>query len=214
MTQSIFFDLDGTLWDAIVPLTESWNQAMIKAGKPFRFTLAKTKSYMGLTPEETVPLAFPGVPFDEGLVLFKTALRSEISYLRVHPGKLYPDEAQTLAILSQKYPLYLVSNSDKGYIENYLRACHMESYFQGHVCAGDTGYPKWKNIQYLKAKEKIDEVIYLGDTLKDKVESEKAGVRFIHAAYGFGVIEDDKVAISKLSDLPAKVGKVFAADIK
>jgi phosphoglycolate phosphatase len=46
------------------------------------------------------------------------------------------------------------------------------------------------------------------------VESEKAGVRFIHAAYGFGVIEDDKVAISKLSDLPAKVGEVFAADIK
>ena len=43
MKKALFFDLDGTLWDAIVPLTESWNEAMIKASKPYRFDLDKMK---------------------------------------------------------------------------------------------------------------------------------------------------------------------------
>ena len=30
MKQCLFFDLDGTLWDALEPITTSWNQAMKK----------------------------------------------------------------------------------------------------------------------------------------------------------------------------------------
>jgi phosphoglycolate phosphatase len=210
MKQCIFFDLDGTLWDALIPLTESWNQAMVKADKPYRFTLEKTKSYMGLTPEETVPLAFPDVPFEEGLKLFKTALVSEIGYLSEHPGKTYPQEDEVLEKLSEKYLLTIVSNSDKGYVENYLKACHKEKYFADHVCAGDTSLPKWKNILYLKEKMKADQVIYIGDTLKDKTESLKAHVLFIHAAYGFGEIENDEHYIKSLEELPPLAEKLFS----
>lgn len=209
MKKSIFFDLDGTLWDALAPLTDSWNNAMIKYHLPMRFTLDMTRSYMGLTPEETVPLAFPGVPFEKGLEIFREAIGEEIKHLAVHPGKLYPHERKILGELQKKYPLYVVSNSDKGYVENYIKSCHMEQYFAGHICAGDTGFPKWKNIIYLKEKEKIDQVIYIGDTLKDKVEAEKAGVLFIHAAYGFGAIEDDRCFISSLDELPQKAEHLF-----
>ena len=85
----------------------------------------------------------------------------------------------------------------------------MEKYFKGHLCAGDTKLAKWQNIQKLKKDEGIDEVIYVGDTLKDKNESMKAGVKFIHAAYGFGKIEDDPYKIEALVELPSLVEKLF-----
>lgn len=210
MKKALFFDLDGTLWDALVPLTESWNEAMISHNLPYRFTIDTMKSYMGLTPEETCPKSFPGTTLEEGLKLFKIVLDAEIDYLSKHPGTLYPNERLVLSILKEKYPLYVVSNADKGYIENYLSACHMEDYFVDHVCAGDTGLAKWQNIMYLKKKEGIDQVIYIGDTLKDKVETLRAGELFIHAAYGFGVIDEDEHYINSLDELPDLVEKLFA----
>jgi len=201
MKKALFFDLDGTLWDALIPLTASWNDAMKKENLPFRFDLAKMKSYMGLTPEETVPLAFPGVSMEEGMEYFKIAVTAEIRYLASHPGTLYPKEKEILGELSSRYPLYIVSNSDKGYVENYLRACGTEKYFTGHLCAGDTGLAKWQNILYLKEKEKVDSLVYIGDTDKDRVESKKAGVPFIHAAYGFGKIDPDPCKIDSLPEL-------------
>lgn len=201
MKKALFFDLDGTLWDALVPLTESWNEAMKEHQLPYRFDLKKMQSYMGLTPEETVPLSFPDVRMEEGLKYFKIAVAAEIKYLASHPGTLYPKEEEVLRELSSLYPLYIVSNSDKGYVENYLSACHMEKYFVGHVCAGDRGLAKWENILYLKKKENIDSLIYIGDTNKDKVESEKAHVPFVHAAYGFGKIDPDPCKIDSLEEL-------------
>ena len=136
-------------------------------------------------------------------------VKEEINYLSKHPGTIYENEDKVLSVLSAKYDLYVVSNSDKGYIENYLLTCNKEKCFKGHICAGDLGLAKWQNILYLKKKEKIDEVIYVGATLKDKIESEKAHVKFIHAAYGFGKIDDDTLKINNLTELILKVEEVF-----
>lgn len=206
---SIIFDLDGTLWDALSPITLAWNIAMKKANAPYAFSEDTMRSFMGLTPEETGPLAFPGRSFEEQMKLFRLCLNEEIAYLAVHPGKLYPKEKETLALLSKRYSLYLVSNSDKGYVENYLSACQMEAYFSGHVCAGDTGLPKWGNILYIMKKENLTNALYIGDTLKDKNETEKAGIPFIHAAYGFGEIPNYPYRIARLEDLPLEAERVF-----
>jgi phosphoglycolate phosphatase len=207
--QAILFDLDGTLWDALSPITLAWNEAMKAKNLPILFSEAKIKSFMGLTPEETYPLAFPGYSFAEQAVLFKACIASEIAYLSKHPGQLYPQEKETLSQLQKTYSLYIVSNSDKGYVENYLEACHVTSYFSGHVCAGDTGLPKWGNILYLMKKENLVKALYIGDTLKDKNETEKAGIPFIHAAYGFGEIPHCPHAIARLSDLPKEAALIF-----
>jgi len=206
---AILFDLDGTLWDALSPITLAWNEEMKVRNLPISFSEAKIKSFMGLTPEETYPLAFPGYSFSDQAVLFKACIASEIAYLSKHPGRLYPQEKETLSLLIKTYSLYIVSNSDKGYVENYLEACHVASFFAGHVCVGDTGLPKWGNILYMIKRENLSRVLYIGDTLKDKNETEKAGIPFIHAAYGFGVIPDCPHAIAHLSDLPKEAAQVF-----
>ncbi|MFA6624995.1 MAG: HAD-IA family hydrolase [Bacilli bacterium] len=210
MKKALFFDLDGTLWNALTPLCESWNKAMEEHGLKYRFDLKSMTSYMGLTPAETVPLAFKDVDFKTGLDYFNICLEAEIGYLKDHPGFLYPHEEEVIRRISSIYPIYIISNSGKGYVENYLNSCHMGKYFRGHLCVGDTGLVKSDNIIYLKKKENIDRVIYIGDTKKDLDESRKAGVDFIHASYGFGKIDEKIPAISSLSDLEKEVETVFS----
>ncbi|MEG0034751.1 MAG: HAD family hydrolase [Bacilli bacterium] len=209
MKQALIFDLDGTLWDALLPITNSWNKAMKKNKKPYSFNVATIKTFMGLTPEETAVIAFPDVSLLEGMNLFALCLEEEIMDLATIPGTLYNFEREVLEKLSAKYDLFIVSNCDKGYIENYLNAHKMNKYFADHTCIGDTGLPKWKNIIFLKNKYHIDDIIYIGDTEKDKIESNKAGVKFIHATYGFGNVDNDKYYIDSLLDLPDKVEELF-----
>ena len=205
----IIFDLDGTLWDAINEIMDARNIAMNKNSLQYHFTFEKTKSYMGLTPEETVPLAFNDVDFDKGLTYFKLALKEEIEYLKDHPGEIYPNEKEILTRLKKKYPLFIVSNSDKGYIENYLNSLNMNEFFIDHLCAGDTKKAKWENILIMKEKYNLDKVIYVGDTLKDYIETKKAGQIFIHASYGFGIIDENVNKITNLKELPKLVDELF-----
>ena len=207
--KAILFDLDGTLWNALDTITEAWNKAMKEHNLKYSFSLETMKSFMGLTPKETAPLAFKDVDLNKGLEYFVLCLNEEIKYLRVHPGKLYEDEEEVLKELSKRYPLFIVSNSDKGYIEDYLNAYDFNKYFKDHVCAGDTDLEKWQNILYIKNKYQLEEIIYVGDTKKDLNESIKAGVKFINASYGFGEIEEEVLKISKLRELPDLIKKVF-----
>lgn len=207
--KAIFFDLDGTLWDALIQIMEAWNKAMKENKLNYTFSFETIKSFMGLTPLETAPLAFKDVSLKKGLEYFALCLKEEILYLQNNPGKLYPHEEEILKVLSNKYPLFIISNSDKGYIEGYLKAYNFNKYFKGHVCAGDTNLEKWENINLVKDKYNYKEVIYVGDTKKDFLESQKANVNFIHASYGFGKIDESVLKINSLQELPDLVKKVF-----
>ena len=201
MRKGILFDLDGTLWDAVEQIKNSWNQTMERLALPYRFSYLDIKSHMGLTPEETVHLAFPDLLLSKGLEIFKQCVNDEIIFLKHNPGILYADEEEVLSALSKKYLLFVVSNSDKGYIENYLQTYHFEKYFSGHLCAGDTNKDKHDNILIVKDKYHLDKYLYVGDTNKDYIETKKANGIFIHAKYGFGTISDKVLAISDLKQL-------------
>lgn len=205
---ALLFDLDGTLWDALESIRLSWNKAMKDNGYHYNFDLKTMKSFMGLTPEETVPLAFKDVDFNKGMELFKICLKEEISYLKDNLGALYPNEIEVLTKLANNYPLFVVSNADCGYIENYINGYKLNNLFKSFICAGDTKLAKWQNMLYIKDKFNIEKIIYIGDTKKDMIESEKAGALFIHAAYGFGEIENDKYFIKNLTELPSLVEKL------
>ena len=207
--KAILFDLDGTLWDALDTITEAWNKAMKDNNLNYSFSIATMKSFMGLTPRETAPLAFEDVSLEKGLEYFSLCLNEEIKYLRIHPGKLYEDEEEVLKVLQKDFSLFIVSNSDKGYIEDYIEAYKFNKYFTDHVCAGDTNLEKRQNILFIKNKYNLKDIIYVGDTLKDQNESNKAGVKFIHAAYGFGEIKEEVNKINSLKELPDLVKKVF-----
>lgn len=209
MKQAIIFDLDGTLWNALSSICDSWNQTMIRLNKKYRFTIDIIQTHMGLTPEETGPIAFYDESFSDSMYLFKECVKDEIKYMASHPGKMYEGELEAIKELTKTYDLYIVSNADKGYVENYLYALNMKPFFKDYVQYGDTNLPKWKNILYIKEKHNINELVYVGDTKKDKEECLLADVPFIHARYGFGIIENEKYYIDSLKDLKTVVDKIF-----
>ena len=99
-----------------------------------------------------------------------------------------------LEILSKKYYLYIVSNCQKGYIEAFLHAHHLEKYFKDIEMSGRTGKDKGHNILLLMERNHIQEAVYIGDTHGDQEASRFAGIPFIFASYGFGnVTHPDKV---------------------
>ena len=111
--------------------------------------------------------------------------------------------------LKATYHLYIVSNCQSGYIEAFLDYYHFHDLIEDFACYGDNDQPKGVNIRLICEKNGLDDAVYVGDIQGDYDESMKAGVKFIHAAYGFGTIREKVPEIHKFEDLVEAVDKVF-----
>ena len=65
-------------------------------------------------------------------------------------------------------------------------------------------------LQIFCHHDQIKDPVYVGDIEGDYEASKEAGVKFIHAAYGFGTIRDEVPEIHALKELPAVADKVTA----
>ena len=183
----VIFDLDGTLWDATEELAASWAQAL--AGEPDvprPPTKEELEKVMGMTDKQLVAVIFPQVEQAQGLALFEKCCAAENIYLRQHGGRLYEGLVPALEALAEKLPLFIVSNCNLGYIPAFLEAHKLESLFQDWECIGRTGKEKWENIRLVAGRNGLKHPVYVGDTAMDQASAKKAGVPFVHAAYGFG----------------------------
>lgn len=186
----ILFDLDGTLWDATASLVQIWQSAL--AGEPdipAPPTKAQLQSVMGMTAPQLMAALFPGLAPQRAAELFEKVSRREDAYLLAHGGVLYPGLTETLAALSARYPLAIVSNCGPDYIPCFLQAHRLGDYFTDWECIGRSGKEKWENILLVAERGGLRQPVYVGDTEMDRQAAEKAGVPFIHAAYGFGKLQ-------------------------
>ena len=97
---------------------------------------------------------------------------------------MYPQLEETLKNLSARFPLFIVSNCQAGYIEVFLQATGFGHYFKGHLCPGDTGMAKAENIMKIRDDFDLKDPVYVGDTLGDFNACRKADIPFIFAEYG------------------------------
>ena len=108
---------------------------------------------------------------------------------------------QTDRELSKKYKLFIVSNCQSGYIEAFLKNTGLGQYFADYTCPGDTGKLKGENIRIIMERNGIKEAVYVGDTQGDANACKEAGIPMIFAAYGFGQVEEEHVAIQSFGEL-------------
>ena len=112
--------------------------------------------------------------------------------------------------LKEKYPLYIVSNCQSGYIEAFLDHYGFRKYFEDIECYGNNLKQKGDNIRLLADRNGLTEAVYVGDIQGDYDASCHAGVGFIHAAYGFGTIAADVPEIHTFEELTETADQYFA----
>jgi phosphoglycolate phosphatase len=198
---SIIFDLDGTLWNASETVVRAFNDSIQAIGFDINITSQTVRDFSGMKMDDIFAQHFSFVP-KEKLKEFETIYaKRESEYLKEFGGELFPKVKETLEKLAENYRLFIVSNCMKGYIENFIEFFSFENLFKDFECFGNDGLPKDKNIRLIVERNNLQNPVYVGDTIWDKESSEKAGVDFIYAAYGFGKIDNSNLRIQNFEDL-------------
>lgn len=201
--KGIIFDMDGTLWDAREEIAFSWSETIAKSKLTERIlTVEDMTKVMGKPMDELMRSLFPELTEGERQTLYPLLCQRENDYLREHGAKIYPGVEEVFATLHKEYFLAIVSNCQEGYIEAFLEYYGFENYIDDIQCFGMNEKQKDENIRLVADRNELTEAIYVGDIYADYVASQKAGVGFIHAAYGFGDMKENVPCIQNCYELP------------
>ncbi|MCC9166178.1 HAD family hydrolase [Pontibacter harenae] len=202
-TDSIIFDLDGTLWDSTGTVAKAWQEGTNQVDYvKDRVTQEDIRATAGMPYDAIYHKLFPSLPEDKAEEFRKLCGKIELEYVHKYGGDLYPELLETLEYLQAKYRLFIVSNCQVGYIEGFLEHHNLLHFFEGHQCYGTKNRPKAENIKDVVADYNLNSPVYIGDTMGDYEAAKKAEVPFILADYGFGTVESGwETKLEKVSDL-------------
>ncbi len=199
---SLIFDLDGTLWDSTDGILDTWNELL--KGYPEIdkvVTEEEMRSNFGRPLDEIARRMFPDLSQEMRNQLMDECAAKEIIVLSKNGGTLYPQLESVLTALSEKIPLFIVSNCQAGYIESFYQGHGTEKYFNDCECIGVTGLSKGENIRLIIERNGLKAPAYVGDTQGDADAAIAACVPFIYAAYGFGDVDGYDMKIDSFADL-------------
>ena len=205
----IIFDVDGTIWDTTKVIAKAWTHAIKDhSNLGITVTVADLENLFGKTMDEIYATIFSMIPKEERYKIAEFCIEYEHRFLVKEPGKLYDGIVEAIQTLATKYPLYIVSNCQSGYIELMLQITGLEEYFQDHLCFGDTSQPKTYTIPKIMERNGLKEAIYIGDILGDFQACEEIGIPFIHVTYGFGKVPDAKWKVDHASELVGVIQQI------
>lgn len=209
MKKAILFDLDGTLWDSGDTVLPAWNRVLAEVQVRPLLTKEELDSFMGLGPQDLADKFLPMLSSpEERLALFTRCFDAEVEAIRRDGARLYDGVVEMLTTLRKRGCfLAVVSNCKDGYIQAFLDYYCLNEIFTDFESAGATGLTKGENIALVLSRNGFttEEALYVGDTVWDMEASMKAGVDFLHAAYGFGSVPEGTPAVSSPREIPAKV---------
>ncbi|MBO6215652.1 MAG: HAD family hydrolase [Lachnospiraceae bacterium] len=203
---SIILDVDGTLWDSTEVVAGVWIRAVRENGFPmWSITGDQLKQYFGKTMAVIAAEMLPGTSDMQRLSVMEDCCKYEHTALEEYDGDLtYPNVRETIIKLSEMLPVCIVSNCQAGYIELFMSKNEVDRYVTDTECFGNNGLGKADNIKLLVERNGFKNPVYVGDTDGDLSACEEAGVPFIYASYGFGTVEESRIAgkIDAFSELP------------
>ncbi len=209
MKKAILFDLDGTLWDSGETVLPAWNRVLAKVNVRPPVTMDELNSFMGLGPQDLADKFLPMLKDPaERLALFTRCFDAEVEAIRVEGARLYDGVLEMLAALQERGCfLAVVSNCKDGYIQAFLDYYQLHDVFTDFESAGATGLTKGENIALVLERNGFStaDALYVGDTVWDMEASMKAGVDFLHAAYGFGSVPEGTPRAECPGEIPARV---------
>ena len=137
-TDGILFDLDGTLWDSRDGVLKAWNEVISLHPEAERGPLTKEEILpcFGLPMNEIRDRLLKDAAPEARERVMEAMCAHENEYLLAHGGILFPDLEDTLAYLAARFPLFIVSNCQDGYIQAFLGAHRLGKYFKDQISEG------------------------------------------------------------------------------
>lgn len=198
---SIFFDMDGTLWDAVSSYCKIWEICFEKHGVKVNYTEDDVKQYMGFS----IDVIFNAVKKRLGVEIDNDKFLADLDVLEnkmmpVLGGKLYSYVRDGIKELSKHYKLFMVSNCGRLGLRNFMAFSGTTQYFVDSLTFGETKSPKSVNITSLIKKYGLKNPVYVGDTQADCDETHLAGIPFVHATYGFGTCANPDMKVESFKE--------------
>lgn len=211
MKKGIIFDVDGTLWDACAVIADSWNDYLRKYAPDIETVLTEEdmRGVMGMTMKDIADRLFPTIEEPRRSKIAEAVFVYQVEYMKTHGGKIYPNAAETMRELAEEYHIYICSNCQLGYIDDFIFHAGVGDIVEDFVSYGDTAKTKDYNIRLVAERNGLERAVYVGDTQGDYDSTQKAGLPFIFAGYGMGQVKETVPTIQSMKELPGAVKKIL-----
>ena len=198
----IFWDLDGTIWDASAAIAVAWTEVFSTRGMARAITDNDIRSVAGKPYLECLKIIIPqALEWDGFSKLLEDLTVAEQKYLKELGGAYFPRAIETIRFLSKQNQLYLVSNCNGWYLDTFLQLSGLGDFFRDTICFTTRNEDKGKNIKYIMGKYSIQHGYYVGDTMGDKTSAESNGLVFLHAKYGFDASVSTQLSFERFEEL-------------
>ena len=197
---SLIFDMDGTMWDAVDSYCKIWDVTSDAFGIRRRIGRDELLATMGLTIDQIFDRLFPDSSFDRAEYL-KLLADNERKMMPELGGKLYPGVAENVPLLAKQYKLLMVSNCGADGLKNFLAFTGLGEYFTDTLTFGETGCDKPENIRLIVQRNGLKNPLYVGDTAGDCRSAHAAGGKMLHVTYGFGTCDDAEYTANSFDEL-------------
>lgn len=186
---SLIFDMDGTLWDAVDMYACAWNHVLKQTGIAAQVSRAELAGMVGWEGQKVMDTLMPGINSTRQLEVYDKVNEKQ-SQLSQDECIIYEGVKEGLELLSTQYKLFIVSNCAKGVIQRFINWAGISDYITDEFAYGINHMPKNHNIKLLVDKYNLQAPVYVGDTEGDSKQSRLAGVPFVLVTYGFGTTDD------------------------
>ena len=198
---SLIFDMDGTLWDAVDTYAESWNLVFNEMGIAIHVKREDLAKMVGWEGKKVISVIMPDFDDEKRQAIYAIVNEKRREILPQNGGMLYDYVKDGLKLLAGKYQLFILSNCAKGIIRLFIDWAGIDEHITDELAHGVNFLPKQHNIKLLAEKHGLKSPVYIGDTQGDGEQSRLAGVPFIFVSYGFGQTDDYDVKFDDFKSL-------------
>ena len=192
--KAVIFDLDGVLIDSKENMRTAWGFVMLQCN--IKVPFEKYFAEIGKPFEDILDTI--GIHHSHTLI---KSIYDHYSKETLNKIEFYDDAFDTLVELKKKYRTGIVTSKSEDRTHKILLKLPR---FDWVSCPRkfSRGKPAPDQLLYTLAHLKVDpaDAVYVGDMQSDKECADRAGVKFIHANYGYGEVQCEH-SLNRLSDL-------------
>ncbi|WP_184549918.1 HAD family hydrolase [Mucilaginibacter sp. FT3.2] len=187
---SLIFDMDGTLWDAVDTYASSWNLIFEKLAINRIIGRDELMGLMGMEGKKLTKALMPDFDENRAQEIYMDVNETRRQILPISGGNMYSGVTEGMRLLASKYKVFILSNCAVGIIPLFIAWAGIGDSITDYIAYGENYMPKHHNIQLLIDKHQLKSAVYVGDTQGDAEQTRMAGIPFIFVSYGFGKTDD------------------------